>query len=63
MIGLVRGLITLTLMLLFIAYTVWAWSRSRKDTFDSMARMPLDDLPLDQEPENQPGAAPRGERP
>jgi cbb3-type cytochrome oxidase subunit 3 len=43
MIGIVRGLITLTLMLLFIAYAVWAWSRSRKDTFDSIARMPLDD--------------------
>ena len=43
MIGVVRGLITLALMILFIVYACWAWSRSRKETFDSIARLPLED--------------------
>lgn len=43
MIGILRGLITLALLLLFIALVVWAWSDRRKKTFDAMARMALDD--------------------
>jgi cytochrome c oxidase cbb3-type subunit 4 len=43
MIGIVRGVITLVLMLLFIALTLWAWSARRKPLFDSMARMPVED--------------------
>jgi cytochrome c oxidase cbb3-type subunit 4 len=43
MIGIVRGLITLTLMLLFIALVVWAWGARRKKLFDAMARLPLDE--------------------
>jgi len=43
MIAIVRGVITLVLMFLFIALAVWAWSGKRKELFDSMARMPLDD--------------------
>jgi cytochrome c oxidase cbb3-type subunit 4 len=43
MIGTLRGVITLVLMLLFIALTVWAWGRQRKAGFDAMARMPLED--------------------
>jgi len=43
MIGLVRGMITLSLLLLFIALAVWAWSGRRKDLFDQMAHLPLDD--------------------
>jgi cytochrome c oxidase cbb3-type subunit IV len=43
MIGIVRGVITLVLTVLFIALTVWAWSSKRKELFDSMARMPLDE--------------------
>jgi cytochrome c oxidase cbb3-type subunit 4 len=42
-IGILRGLITLVLLLLFIALVVWAWSDRRKKTFDSMARMALED--------------------
>jgi cytochrome c oxidase cbb3-type subunit 4 len=42
-IGILRGLITLALLLLFIALVVWAWSDRRKKTFDAMARMALDD--------------------
>jgi cbb3-type cytochrome oxidase subunit 3 len=43
MIALVRGMITLSLLLLFVTLAVWAWSGRRKDLFDRMARIPLDD--------------------
>jgi cytochrome c oxidase cbb3-type subunit IV len=43
MIGIVRGVITLVLLVLFIALALWAWSAQRKELFDSMARMPLDE--------------------
>ncbi|MDE2305820.1 MAG: cbb3-type cytochrome c oxidase subunit 3 [Gammaproteobacteria bacterium] len=39
----VRGIITLTLMILFVLYTVWAWSNAPKKTFDALSRMPLED--------------------
>ncbi len=48
MIGVVRGIITLTLMLLFILRAVWAWGKSRKGVFDEMARLPLDDDSIDE---------------
>ncbi len=41
--SLVRGLITLTLLILFIRLTIWAWSAQRKPLFDSLARLPLDE--------------------
>jgi cytochrome c oxidase cbb3-type subunit 4 len=43
MIGLVRGMITLSLLLLFAGLFVWAWSSRRKDLFDRMAQLPLED--------------------
>jgi cytochrome c oxidase cbb3-type subunit IV len=43
MMGIVRGVITLALLLLFIQLVLWAWSGRRKELFDSMARMPLDE--------------------
>lgn len=47
--NLVRGLITLTLLALFVRLTIWAWSARRQSTFDALARLPLidetDDLP------------------
>lgn len=43
MIGIVRGVVTLVLMLLFLMLALWAWSDRRKELFDSMARMPLDE--------------------
>jgi cytochrome c oxidase cbb3-type subunit 4 len=43
MIGIVRGVITLVLMLLFIALTLWAWSGRRKKLFDAMARLPIEE--------------------
>ena len=43
MIGVTRGIITLLLMLLFLAMILWAYSKRRKPTFDAMARLPLED--------------------
>ena len=51
MIGFVRGLVTVALLFLFLFLLVWAWSGRRKQLFDSMARMPL---------EEDADAAPRG---
>jgi len=43
MIGIVRGVITLALLILFVMLVIWAWSGRRKELFDSMARMPLEE--------------------
>jgi cytochrome c oxidase cbb3-type subunit 4 len=43
MIGLVRGMITLSLLLLFIGLFIWAWSSRRKGLFERMAQLPLED--------------------
>lgn len=43
MIGIVRGLLTLALMSSFIGLVVWAWNSARQDTFDAIARLPLED--------------------
>ena len=42
-IGTVRGLITLTLFIAFLALVFWAYSKRRKADFDELARMPLED--------------------
>jgi cytochrome c oxidase cbb3-type subunit 4 len=42
-IGVVRGLITLLLLVLFIGFTVWAYGKRRKPTFDALAQLPLED--------------------
>jgi cytochrome c oxidase cbb3-type subunit 4 len=43
MIGIARGVITLALLVLFVMMALWTWSSRRKELFDSMARMPLDE--------------------
>ncbi len=43
MIDLLRGAMTLVLLMSFIAIVVWAWSGRRKTEFDSLARMALDE--------------------
>lgn len=43
MIGVVRGMITLSLLLLFMGLFIWAWSSRRKEMFDRMAQLPLED--------------------
>ena len=47
-IGLVRGMITLVLLLTFIGLLVWAWNGRQRpgrepDVFDRMAKLPLDE--------------------
>lgn len=54
-IGTVRGLITLALLLAFVAIVAWAWSRRRKPDFDAMARLPLEeDKPADDQGSKRP---------
>lgn len=40
---LVTGLLTLALLVIFIAICVWAWSKRRKSDFEAAARLPLDE--------------------
>ncbi len=39
--GLVRGLLTLAVFVLFMAIAFWAYGKKRRDTFDQLAAMPL----------------------
>ena len=41
--GLIRGLLTLAVCVLFIAISFWAYSKNRRTTFDALAAMPLAD--------------------
>ena len=41
-INVVRGLITLVLMLLFIGVCIWAYSSKRKQDFEQASRLPLE---------------------
>jgi cytochrome c oxidase cbb3-type subunit 4 len=43
MMGIVSGLMTGLLLILFIGIWIWAWSKRNKDAFDSMAQLPLED--------------------
>ena len=44
-IGTIRGLITLALLIAFVALVVYVYGKRRKAQFDEMARMPLEDDP------------------
>lgn len=48
------GVITVLLLIAFLAIWVWAWLPRHKQVFDRMARLPLDD---DARPPPQPGEA------
>lgn len=41
MIGIINGLFTLLLLILFLAICVWAWSKHNTDKFNKMAHLPL----------------------
>jgi cytochrome c oxidase cbb3-type subunit 4 len=41
--GIVRGLITLIVLLLFVGIWAWSWSRKRQKEFDAASRLPLGD--------------------
>ncbi len=60
MMGIVRGLITLSLLLAFLGLCIWAWSARRRPLFDQMARLALDEDCRDGEPD--PASNGRGAR-
>jgi len=39
----VSGIVTVVLLVLFVAGWIWAWSPRRKKSFDEAARLPLED--------------------
>lgn len=42
-IGTFRGIVTGTLLVLFVWLIAWAWSKARKPAFDAAARTPLEE--------------------
>jgi cbb3-type cytochrome oxidase subunit 3 len=42
-IGIIRGLITASVLVLFIAIWAWSWSRKRHADFDAASQLPLGD--------------------
>ena len=38
-----RGIVTGTLLVLFIWLVIWAWSKARRVDFEAAARLPLDE--------------------
>ncbi|HKU89466.1 MAG TPA: cbb3-type cytochrome c oxidase subunit 3 [Steroidobacteraceae bacterium] len=42
-IGMFRGIVTGTLLVLFVWLIAWAWSKARKPAFDAAARVPLEE--------------------
>jgi cytochrome c oxidase cbb3-type subunit 4 len=42
-IGLVRGVITVTLLVLFIGLWVYSWSKKRKNEYEAASQLPLED--------------------
>ena len=52
--GTLRGLVTLALMIAFIAIWAWAWSSRRRKDFDEASRLPLEeDSGKDRKPDNE----------
>jgi cbb3-type cytochrome oxidase subunit 3 len=45
--GQVAGVVTLTLMALFIAIGIWAWRPRHRREFEALARLPMSDAPAD----------------
>jgi len=41
--GWVAGITTLISMIAFLGVVAWSYSRRRRDSFDAMARMPLEE--------------------
>jgi cytochrome c oxidase cbb3-type subunit 4 len=42
-INIIRGVLTIILIIAFLGLVVWAWSSKRKDTFDKLSQMPLEE--------------------
>ena len=43
----VTGIVTAILLLLFLAGSAWAWSGRRRAEFERAARIPLDEIAID----------------
>jgi cytochrome c oxidase cbb3-type subunit 4 len=43
--GIIVGLVTGTLMIIFIGIVVWAWSKRSARAFEEAARLPLEEDP------------------
>jgi cytochrome c oxidase cbb3-type subunit IV len=43
--GLLSGIFTALLIVLFTLIVAWAWSSARRATFDAAARLPLEEDP------------------
>jgi len=41
--GILSGIVTAVLLIVFLGIVAWAWSRRRKPDFDAAARLPLQD--------------------
>ncbi len=41
--GVIRGLITAILVILFLGIWAWSWSKRRRKDFDAAAQLPLED--------------------
>ena len=41
--GVIRGLITLSILVLFLGIWAWSWSRNRHTEFDAASKLPLGD--------------------
>ena len=41
--GIVRGLITAAILVLFVGIWAWSWSRKRRPDFEAAASLPLGD--------------------
>jgi cytochrome c oxidase cbb3-type subunit 4 len=42
-INFVRGLVLILLIIGFLGIVAWAWSRKRKEDFEQMSRLPLEE--------------------
>jgi cytochrome c oxidase cbb3-type subunit 4 len=42
----ISGLMSGLLLIIFIGICIWSWSGKRKDSFDRMANLPLEDCSL-----------------
>ena len=47
--GMLSGIMTILAFIAFLGVTFWAFSPKRKKDFDSAARLPLNDDPLDKD--------------
>jgi cytochrome c oxidase cbb3-type subunit 4 len=39
----IRGVLTIVLIIAFLGLVIWAWSGKRKETFDKLSQVPLEE--------------------